>query len=236
MKDFSIHIYADGASVNGMQQVQNNLPISGFTTNPSLMKKEGITNYIQFAKEALNTVHGLPISFEVFGDDFITMEKEARKLAGLGSNVFVKIPITNTKGESSIPLIKTLSLDGIQINVTAVFTLSQIKDVLKAFSPETKNIVSVFAGRIADTGVDPLPLMKEAVRLIKDYPQADLLWASCREVLNIFQAQEIGVDIITVTNDVLNKLNNVGKDLVSFSLETVQGFQNDVQALGYTII
>ena len=236
MQDFSIQIYADGASIEGMKDVSSKWPISGFTTNPSLMKNAGVKDYVQFVKEVLDAVKGLPISFEVFSDDFSSMEKEARKLSDLGSNVYVKIPITNTQGESSVPLIKKLSEAGIQINVTAIFTLGQIKEVLPAFAPNTKNIVSVFAGRIADTGTDPVPLMKEAVKLTRDNGNAALLWASCREVLNIFQAQDIDVDIITVTNDVLNKLSNVGKDPAQFSLETVKGFQQDSQALGYSIL
>ena len=236
MQDFSIKIYADGASVEGMKDVSSRWPISGFTTNPSLMKKAGVTDYLQFAKDVLGTVEGLPVSFEVFSDDFSSMEKEARKISELGDNVFVKIPITNTRGESSVPLIKKLSETGIQINVTAVFTLAQVKEVLPAFAPHTKNIVSVFAGRVADTGKDPAPLMTEAVKLTKGHENVSLLWASCREVLNIFQAQDLDVDIITVTNEVLNKLSNVGKDPAQFSLETVQGFQRDSQALGYSIL
>ncbi|KRM78549.1 translaldolase [Lapidilactobacillus dextrinicus DSM 20335] len=236
MTEFKIAIYADGASVDGMVEAREKWPVSGFTTNPSLMKKAGVTDYVQFAKEALTAVQGMPLSFEVFSDDFEKMEKEAERISSLGSNVFVKIPITNTKGESSVPLIKKLSSRGIQVNVTAILTLNQVKDVVKVLSPDTKNIISVFAGRIADTGVDPMPLMKEAVTITSNYPQADLLWASCREVFNIFQAQELGVDIITVTNAVLNKLSMVGKDLNQLSLETVQGFYKDVKALGFSII
>lgn len=236
MTDFKIAIYADGASVEGMQEAKQQWPISGFTTNPSLMKKAGITDYVQFAKDALAAVNGMPLSFEVFADDFPTMEKEAEKLAKLGSNVFVKIPITNTKGESSVPLIERLSKKGIQVNATAILTLDQVREVIKAFQPGTKNIVSVFAGRISDTGVDTIPVMKEAVAICKQYPQADLLWASCREVYNIFQAQEIGVDIITVTNAVLAKLSMVGKSAAEVSLETVQGFHKDVKSLGFSIL
>lgn len=236
MSNFTIDIYADGASVEGMLEAKNKWPISGFTTNPSLMKKAGVKDYITFANKALKAVSGLPISFEVFSDDFIHMELEATKLASLGNNVFVKIPITNSKGESSVPLIEKLSKKGIQLNITAILTLKQVQDVLSVLQPETHNIISVFAGRVADTGVDPIPLMKKAVTLVSQYKQATLLWASCREVLNIFQAQEIGVDIITVTNNVLNKLSMVGKDAAQLSLETVQGFHNDVEKLGFSIL
>ena len=236
MSDFSIAIYADGASVEGMEEALEKWPISGFTTNPSLMRKAGVNDYLKFAKEALATVQGMPLSFEVFTDEFDTMEQEAKKLSALGDNVYVKIPITNTKGESSVPLIKRLSKQGIKVNVTAILTIEQVKAVAEAFAPGTKNIVSVFAGRVADTGVDPIPLMTEAVAILKDKPEAELLWASCREVFNIFQAQEIGVDIITVTNAVLAKLSNVGKDAAALSLETVQGFNHDVKALGFSIL
>lgn len=236
MSDFKIDIYADGASVDGMLEAKKRWPITGFTTNPSLMRKAGITDYVQFAKDALKAVDGMPISFEVFTDEWDTMEEEAKKIAALGENVFVKIPITNTKGESSVPLITRLSKQGINVNVTAILTLDQVKSVLPAFQAGTQNIVSVFAGRVADTGVDPIPLMTESVALMKDLPQAQLLWASCREVFNIFQAQQAGVDIITVTNAVLEKLDNVGKDATELSLETVRGFNKDVDALGFTIL
>ncbi|MFT8811788.1 MAG: transaldolase [Liquorilactobacillus satsumensis] len=235
-QNFDIKIYADGASVEGMKDVLNKWPISGFTTNPSLMKKAGVTDYLQFAKDALHAVGDLPISFEVFSDDFESMEKEADKITALGKNVFVKIPITNTKGASSVPLIEKLSKKGIQVNITAIFTLDQVQNVLKALQPGTNNIISVFAGRLADTGTDPVPMMKEAVSLVKQYPQANLLWASCRELLNIFQAQSIGVDIITVTNAVLGKLSFLGKKPEDFSLQTVQEFSRDGKALGFSII
>lgn len=236
MSKFNIDIYADGASVDGMVEAKDKWPVSGFTTNPSLMKKAGVKDYVNFAQDALKAVDGMPVSFEVFGDDFDTMEKEAVKISSLGKNVFVKIPITNTKGESSVPLIKKLSAQGIQVNVTAILTLDQVKEVLPVLKAGSHNIISVFAGRVADTGVDPMPLMKAAVELTNQYDQAWLLWASCREVLNIFQAESIGVDIITVTNAVLNKLSMVGKDTKELSLETVQGFHSDVEALGFSIL
>ncbi|KAF0424637.1 transaldolase [Pediococcus acidilactici] len=234
---FDIDIYADGAVVDDMVEAKEQLNVKGFTTNPSLMKKAGITDYMKFARKVMNTVGDLPISFEVFSDDFKTMKMEALKLAKLGKNVFVKIPITNTKGESSVPLIKELSEQGVSINVTAILTIDQVKEVVPAFSENTTNIVSVFAGRVADTGVDPTNLMKESVQVVKESKgNTKLLWASCREVLNIKQAADLGVDIITVTTPVLKKLGMVGKDLKKLSLETVQGFNNDVKDLGFSII
>ena len=234
---FDIDIYADGAVVDDMVEAKEQLNVKGFTTNPSLMKKAGITDYMKFARKVMSTVGDLPISFEVFSDDFKTMKMEALKLAELGKNVFVKIPITNTKGESSVPLIKELSEQGVSINVTAILTIDQVKEVVPAFSENTKNIVSVFAGRVADTGVDPTNLMKESVQVVKESKgNTKLLWASCREVLNIKQAADLGVDIITVTTPVLKKLGMVGKDLKKLSLETVQGFNNDVKDLGFSII
>lgn len=234
---FDIDIYADGAVVDDMVEAKERLNVKGFTTNPSLMKKAGITDYMKFARKVMSTVGDLPISFEVFSDDFKTMKMEALKLAELGKNVFVKIPITNTKGESSVPLIKELSEQGVSINVTAILTIDQVKEVVPAFSKNTTNIVSVFAGRVADTGVDPTNLMKESVQVVKESKgNTKLLWASCREVLNIKQAADLGVDIITVTTPVLKKLGMVGKDLKKLSLETVQGFNNDVKDLGFSII
>lgn len=234
---FDIDIYADGAVVDDMVEAKERLNVKGFTTNPSLMKKAGITDYMKFARKVMSTVGDLPISFEVFSDDFKTMKMEALKLAELGKNVFVKIPITNTKGESSVPLIKELSEQGVSINVTAILTIDQVKEVVPAFSENTTNIVSVFAGRVADTGVDPTNLMKESVQVVKESKgNTKLLWASCREVLNIKQAADLGVDIITVTTPVLKKLGMIGKDLKKLSLETVQGFNNDVKDLGFSII
>lgn len=235
MNNFDIDIYADGAVISEMVEAKKN-GIKGFTTNPSLMKKAGLTDYMGFAQDALEKVSGLPISFEVFSDDFATMKKEAEKISSLGKNVFVKIPITNTKGESSAPLIKELSDEGISVNVTAILTIEQVKEVLPSFKEGSNNIVSIFAGRVADTGVDPIPLMKEAVELVKENGNAKLLWASCREVLNIKQAADLGVDIITVTTPVLNKLHMVGEDAKELSLETVRGFNSDVKDLGFSIL
>jgi transaldolase len=199
------------------------------------MKKAGVKSYEEFAKAALKAFPDLPISFEVFSDDFAGMEREARKIAGWGENVYTKIPVTNTKGESTAPLVKKLSHDGLRLNVTAILTVDQVKTVAKALSPTTPSIVSVFAGRIADTGVDPMPIMKESVKILKSNPKAELLWASTRELLNLVQAESCGCHIITITNDVLKKVPLVGKDLRELSLETVQMFYNDAKGAGYKI-
>jgi transaldolase len=208
---------------------------SGFTTNPTLMKKAGVKSYEEFAKAALKAIPDLPISFEVFSDDLPGMEREARKIAGWGKNVYIKIPVTNTKGESTAPLVKKLSHDGLKLNVTAILTLDQVKTVAKALSPDTPSIVSIFAGRIADTGRDPMPIMKDAVKVLKPLPKAELLWASTRELLNLIQAESSGCHIITITNDILKKVPQVGKDLSLLSLETVQMFYSDAQSAGYRI-
>jgi transaldolase len=234
--NFKIKIYADGADIKGMREIYNAGYASGFTTNPTLMKKAGVKDYVSFASKIAQEITDLPLSFEVFADDFVTMEAEAKMIASWGENIYVKIPITNTKGESSTKLIRKLSAEGIQLNVTAVFTISQVKNVLNCFSPGVKSIVSVFAGRIADTGIDPMPIMRETANLCNGMSNVESLWASTRELLNIFQAQDCGVDIITVTNDILTKLKYVGKDLTQFSLETVQMFYYDASSLGYRII
>jgi transaldolase len=210
--------------------------VSGFTTNPSLMKKAGVADYEQFAREAIRAIPDFPLSFEVFSDDFETMEKEARKIKSWGDNVYIKIPVTNTRGESSAPLIKKLSTEGFKLNITAILTLAQVEHILKNIYPGSGAFISVFAGRIADTGLDPVPIMRETVKMCKNVAGTESLWASTRELLNIFQAEECGVDIITVTNDILKKLNLVGKDLTGFSLETVRMFYNDGQSLGYRIV
>lgn len=234
-KDLNITLYADGADINGMIEEYNKGIVKGFTTNPTLMKKAGVKDYITFAKEAVKAIPDLPISFEVFADDFDKMEQEAKVLSALSDNVFVKIPITNSKGESSIPLIKRLSEQGIKLNVTAMFTIKQVEETVDAFKEGTENIVSVFAGRIMDAGVDAVPMMEEVNEIIKRKPGTMSLWASCREVFNIVQADKSGTDIVTVTNDLLKKLPNLGKDLEQFSLETVQMFVKDGQSLGYSI-
>jgi len=235
LEDLKIAIYADGADINGMLEMYKKSYIKGFTTNPTLMKKAGVTSYTEFAKKAVEEIPDLPISFEVFADEFDLMEKEALILAGYGKNVFVKIPITNAKGESSVPLIKRLSEQGVNLNVTAIFTIEQVKNVLAVLTEGTQNIISVFAGRIADAGVDPEDIMKETAALCKE-KGAMSLWASCREVFNIIQADRCGVDIVTVTNDLLAKTSNFGKDLEQFSLETVQMFERDGKSLGFSIV
>jgi transaldolase len=232
---FKIKLYADGADIEGMIEEYKKGIASGFTTNPTLMKKAGVKSYEEFAKSALKAIPDLPISFEVFSDDFSGMEREARKIGGWGDNVYIKIPVTNTKGESTAPLVKMLSDDGLKLNVTAILTVDQVKTIAKALSHSTPSIVSVFAGRIADTGIDPIPIMKESVKILKSNPKAELLWASTRELLNLIQAESCGCHIITITNDVLKKVPLVGKDLRELSLETVQMFYNDAKGAGYKI-
>ena len=234
-KDLTITIYADGADIEAMKEEYKKGYVKGFTTNPTLMKKAGVKDYVTFAKECVKEIPDLPLSLEVFADDFEGMEEEARIICGLGDNVYVKIPITNSKGESSIPLIKKLSESDIKLNVTAMFTIEQVKETVEAFKDGTQNIVSVFAGRIMDAGVDAVPMMKEVHDICQTKPGTLSLWASCREVFNIVQADQSGTDIVTVTNDILKKLPNLGKDLNQFSLETVQMFVRDGQSLGYSI-
>lgn len=234
-REFQIAIYADGADVRDMVAARDAGVVKGFTTNPTLMRKAGITDYAAFAKEALASTGDMPISFEVFADDFDEMERQAKEIATWGEPVFVKIPITNTKGESAIPLIQRLSAAGVKLNVTAILTLEQVRAVVDALDANTPAIVSVFAGRIADTGVDPVPLMREAAAICAAKPKAELLWASPRELLNIFQAEEVGCKIITVTPDLLKKLAMVGKPLDELSLDTVKMFYNDATAAGFKL-
>jgi transaldolase len=233
--DLKIKIFADGADFESMMALYAEPYIKGFTTNPTLMRKAGITDYAAFGRKILNAIPDRPISLEVFADDFANMEKQARVIAGWGSNVNVKIPVTNTKGEFSGELIRRLSSDGIVLNVTAILSLNQVMRVAEALDSKTAAIVSVFAGRVADTGVDPVPLMTEALHTLKSLPKAELLWASPRELLNIFQANQIGTHIITVTHDLLKKLAGVGYDLEAFSLDTVKMFYNDAVASSFSI-
>ena len=235
LQQFRIKLFADGADLNEMIEEYKKGIASGFTTNPTLMKKAGVKSYEEFAKAALKAIPDLPLSFEVFSDDLQGMEREARKIGSWGNNVYIKIPVTNTKGESTASLIKKLSHEGLKLNVTAILTVEQVKTVAKALSPTTQSIVSVFAGRIADTGVDPMPIMKESVKILKSNPKAELLWASTRELLNLIQAESCGCHIITITNDILKKVPLVGKDLNQLSLETVQMFYTDAQSAGYRI-
>ena len=209
--------------------------IRGFTTNPTLMRKAGVADYKSFSIEALNIVTERPISFEVFADDFDEMEAQALEISSWGDNVNVKIPITNTKGDSAVPLVGRLSGKGVVVNVTAMFTLDHVRPVIDVLDAETPAILSVFAGRVADSGRDPVPHMKKAVEIAAAKPNAEILWASPRELLNIFQADAVGCHFITVTNDVLKKLSGIGKDLEAFSLETVKMFYDDAAAAGYTI-
>lgn len=210
--------------------------VTGFTTNPSLMKKAGISSYIGFAKEVLAKITDYPVSFEVFADDLASMEKEAEKIASLGDNVYVKIPVTTSTGESTCPLIQKLSAKGIKLNVTAIFTIEQTQAVVDHLTAGVPAIVSVFAGRIADTGVDPMPIMEEALRICRQKEEVELLWASPRETYNIYQADQLGVDIITCTTDLIAKLPLQGKDLEDYSLEAVQMFLKDSTSLGFKIL
>ncbi|MEO6772597.1 MAG: transaldolase [Kofleriaceae bacterium] len=235
VNDLKVKIFADGADVKGMVEMYGKPFVKGFTTNPTLMRKAGISDYRGFAKEVLAAIPDRPISFEVFSDDFSEMEKQAREIASWGNNVNVKIPVTNTHGEPAYKLIQTLAKAGIQLNVTAVFTLEQVRDIVAHLDPRAPAFVSVFAGRIADTGVDPLPLMAAARAMVHTLPHAELIWASPRELLNVFHADSVGCDIITVTNDVLAKLANVGKPLAQFSLETVKMFHDDATKAGFKL-
>ena len=230
-----VKLFADGADLAGIKEMAANPAIKGFTTNPTLMRKAGVSDYKAFALQALQVVGGRPISFEVFADEFGEMGKQAHEIASWGKNIYVKIPVTNTKGESSGPLVERLTRAGIQVNVTALTTVDQVKRVADRLAPETPAIISVFAGRIADTGRDPVPIMAEAVKIMKKKPKSELIWASPRELLNIFQANEIGCHIITATNDILKKLPLIGKDLDAYSLETVEMFHKDAKAAGYSI-
>jgi transaldolase len=230
-----VKIFADGADFDGILAMYKNPLIKGFTTNPSLMRRAGVTDYEAFARRLLAAVPDRPISFEVFADEPREMVRQAQAIASWGPNVNVKIPVMNTRREFSGPVIEELSSAGIALNVTALMTPQQVRQVAACLAPEAPAIVSVFAGRIADTGIDPVPLMREAVRALAERPRAELLWASPRELLNIFQADEIGCHIITVTHEVLGKLGLVGKDLDAYSLETVETFHRDASAAGYAI-
>lgn len=235
LQDMDVKIYADGADLDGILKLYRNPLIKGFTTNPTLMRKAGINDYEAFARKLLAAIPDRPVSFEVFADDFPEMMRQARAIAAWGSNVNVKIPVTTTSAAFCGPVIRTLSAEGIALNITAVFTLAQVSAIIECLAPQTPAIVSIFAGRISDTGVDPVPLMREAVQLLKARPKAELIWASPRELLNVFQADDVGCHIITVTNDILGKLGLVGKDLSAYSLETVSMFRNDALAASYTI-
>jgi transaldolase len=235
IKNLQVKIFADGADYDGIIKVSKHPLVKGFTTNPSLMRKAGVTDYEAFARKVLQAITDRPVSLEVFADDFPSMAAQARAIASWGKNVNVKIPVTDTKGKFAGELLRTLSAEGIVLNVTAIMTLDQVRAIADVLDPKTPSIISVFAGRIADTGVDPVPHMHACKKLLAGQPKAELLWASPRELLNIFQADETGCGIITVTSDVLNKLDLVGKDLTEYSRETVQMFFKDATAAAYEI-
>jgi transaldolase len=228
-------IFGDGADLEAMLALYRQPYIKGFTTNPTLMRKAGVTDYRAFAQQALAAIPDRPISFEVFSDEFDEMKRQAREIAAWGDNVYVKIPVTNTKRAPAYDLIHRLSHAGVKVNVTAILTLDQVRSVVQAVKGGAPSNVSVFAGRIADTGRDPVPLMTEAVAILRSEPKAELIWASPRELLNIFQADAIGCHIITVTSDILKKLTIVGKDLDEYSLDTVKMFYDDARAAGYSL-
>lgn len=235
MLDLKIKLFADGADLKTIKKLKNNKLIKGFTTNPTLMKKAGVTNYESFSKDVINIVDDLPISLEVFADDLHEMERQARKISSWGKNVYVKIPIMNTKGEYTLPIIKSLSNDSVPLNITAIMTENQVKDIVNVLSFQTPSIISVFAGRIADTGIDPMPIMSNCLNILKENQNSELLWASPREVLNIFQAERICCPIITVGNDLLDKLKYFNKNLEEFSRDTVKMFYDDAVSSGYSI-
>jgi transaldolase len=233
--DLRVKIFADGAELAGMLALYRQPYIRGFTTNPTLMNKAGIRDYRAFAREVLSAIPDRPISFEVFSDEFDDMERQAREIATWGSYVYVKVPVTNTRREPAYDLIRRLSHAGVKVNVTAIMTLEQVREVTDAVRGGAPSNVSVFAGRIADTGRDPLPLMTDALEIMQAAPDAELIWASPRELLNIVQADVIGCHIITVTPDILKKLDGIGKDLAEFSLDTVKMFHDDARKAGFTL-
>ena len=233
--DLRVKLFADGADLGVIAALAANPLITGFTTNPTLMRKAGVTDYAAFAQQALALVSGRPISFEVFSDDFEEMALQAMEIASWGPNVFVKIPVTNTRGDFSGPLIRELSTAGVQVNVTALLTVDQVERVAECLSPVSAAYASVFAGRIADTGRDPIPVIRRAVEIVRPLPKTEIIWASPRELLNVIQADECGCHVITATNDVLSKLPMVGKDLAECSLDTVRMFRQDAVAAGFAI-
>ncbi len=236
LQQLKVRIFADGADKDGILKLNANPLIQGMTTNPTLMRKAGIKDYEAFARDLLQSVTSKPISFEVFSDDLAEMRRQALKIAAWGRNVYIKIPITNTRGESTLPVVRELGRDGAQLNITAILTLDQVRGVAEALNPAVPSVVSVFAGRIADTGVDPEPILRASLALLGGQPKAELLWASVREVLNIFQADACGAHIVTVPHDILTKaLKMVGTDLSALSLDTVKMFATDAQAAGFAL-
>ena len=236
LNDLRVKIFADGADKAGMLQLNANPLIQGLTTNPTLMRKAGLSDFEAFARDVLQSITVKPLSLEVFSDEFPEMKRQALKINSWGKNVYVKIPITNTRAESSLPLVRELARDGVKLNVTAILTLAQVEGVAAALNPGVPAVVSVFAGRIADTGVDPVPMMQQCKTILAGLPQAELLWASVREILNIFQADDSGCDIVTVQHDILAKaLKMAGMDLTALSLDTVKMFANDAKAARFTL-
>lgn len=235
LNQLEIKLFTDGADFEKMLELSKKPYIAGLTTNPTLMRRSGVKDYKDFAKRVLSQIQDKPISFEVFSDDIEEMIKQAREIASWGKNVNVKIPITNSKGETTNRAIQVLSQEGIHLNVTAILTIEQVENIIKILDSKSNVFISVFAGRIADTGKDPIPLMKESLSIMKNHSNAKLIWASPRELLNIIQANEIGCHIITATSDILSKLNLLGKDLSEYSVETVNMFRNDAIASGYSI-
>ena len=230
-----VKLYGDGATLTDFARLHQEGLVTGFTTNPSLMRRAGVCDYEAFAKELLAVIPDMPISFEVIADDFMEMQRQAEKIASWGKNVYVKIPITNTKRQSSLPLVRVLSAKGIKVNVTAILTLEQVAATVEALDPATPAVISIFAGRIADTGIPPMPIMRAAVAMAARLPLAEVLWASIREVLNIYEAQDCGCHIITATPDLLKKLEMAGKNLTDLSAETVAMFDTDARAAGYQL-
>ena len=235
VSDLKVKLFADGAEKKSMLELYRNPLIQGFTTNPTLMRKAGIQDYEAFARDILAAIPDRSISLEVFADDFDEMERQARLIASWGTNVYVKIPVTTTKSEPAYDLIRRLSQAGICLNITALMTLGQVRDVAAALAGGAPSYVSVFAGRVADTGRDPVPLMAAAVEMVSVHPGMELIWASPRELLNIFQADAVGCHIITATPDILQKLSSVGKDLLEFSLDTVKMFHTDATKSGFSV-
>jgi transaldolase len=235
LSDLTVKVFADGADLDGILALAEDNRIAGFTTNPTLMWKAGLTDYEDFARRLLERITSHPISFEVFADDTIDMRRQARLISSWGENVYVKIPVTTTSGESMAPLVRELSEDGVQVNVTALFTTAQVELITAAVKDGAPSYISVFAGRIADAGVEPVPIMAKAVDVMVEAPRSELIWASPREILNVVQADEVGCHIITLTSDLLAKLDSLGKDLDQFSLETVQMFHRDAITAGFTL-
>ena len=234
-ESLKVKLFADGADLASMIEMASKPFISGLTTNPTLMKKSGITDYIKFAKDVLSEIKDKPVSFEVFSDQLEEMKTQGKKIASWGENVYVKVPITNTRGESTKPVVQHLAQNGIKVNVTALMTKAQVVGIMEVLNPDVESYVSVFAGRIADTGRDPMPIMRDCVEMLAQNEKSELIWASPRELLNVFQANEIGCQIITATNDILKKLELVGYDLTEYSLDTVKMFFNDAEKAGFTL-